>query len=651
MTVATMPKPATKSEKPGAPTMKALVYQAIGKKALVDHPKPVITAPTDAIVRITKTTICGTDLHILKGDLPSCEPGRILGHEGIGIVEQVGSAVTVFKTGDHVLISCVSACGQCVYCRKQMYSHCTTGGWILGNTIDGTQAEFVRIPHADMSLYPIPKDADEEALVMLSDILPTSFECGVLNGNVEPGSVVAIVGAGPIGLAALLTAQFYSPAEIIMIDLDDNRLEVAKRFGATSTVNSTEGNAAEAVMKLTGKRGVDTAIEAVGMPQMVALYNGMGGGAAGAIAAVELFGNKTHGATQLSVTLLGALIGAVSLSGSLIAWAKLQGVIKKPLRFGGQQVFNLLVLLATVAIGGYLIFVAQSPSGQLLPTTQLITLFFAIALIFGILMTLPIGGADMPVVISIYNAATGLAVGLEGFVLENPALMIAGMVVGAAGLLLTLLMARAMNRSVANVLLSNFGGPSKHKPTHIKGSLKPTQAADAGIFMRYAQSVIIVPGYGLAAAQAQQKLYEFVKLLQAAGVSVKFAIHPVAGRMPGQMDVLLAEAGVPYDMIFQLDDINDELKTTDVALVIGANDVVNPAARTDKSSPIFGMPILNADQAKQVYVVKRGEGKGYAGIVNALFYADNCNMVYGDAAVVMSQMIDAVHGLGAKAAA
>lgn len=246
--------------------MKALVYLAVGNKALDERPKPEIAAPTDAIVKITKTTICGTDLHILKGDLPSCKPGRILGHEGVGIVETVGLGVTVFKPGDHVLISCVSACGKCVYCRKQMYSHCTTGGWILGNTIDGTQAEFVRIPHADTSLYPIPAGADEEALVMLSDILPTSFECGVLNGKVEPGSTVAIVGSGPIGLAALLTAQFYSPAEIIMIDLDANRLEIAKRFGATSTINSTAGDVADAVMKITGGRGVDTAIEAVGIP-------------------------------------------------------------------------------------------------------------------------------------------------------------------------------------------------------------------------------------------------------------------------------------------------------------------------------------------------------------------------------------------------
>jgi len=387
------------------------------------------------------------------------------------------------------------------------------------------------------------------------------------------------------------------------------------------------------------------------MPQMVALYNGMGGGAAGAIAAVELFGNKAQGLTQLVVTLIGALIGAVSLSGSLIAWAKLDGVINKPLRVRGQQAFNGLVMLATLAVGGYLVFVVQAGTAPLIATPTLICIFFGCALVFGILMTLPIGGADMPVVISIYNAFTGLAVGLEGFVLQNPALMIAGMVVGVAGMLLTLLMAKAMNRSVRNVLFTNFGAATKHKQGDIKGSLKPIEAGDAGIFMRYASKVIIVPGYGLAVAQGQQKLYEFVKLLQAAGVGVKFAVHPVAGRMPGQMDVLLAEAGVPYDLIFQLEDINDEFANTDVALVIGANDVVNPAARTDKSSPIFGMPILNADQAKQVYVVKRGQGKGYAGIVNALFYGDNCNMVYGDAAAVLTKMIESVRGLTTKAAA
>jgi NAD(P) transhydrogenase subunit beta len=387
------------------------------------------------------------------------------------------------------------------------------------------------------------------------------------------------------------------------------------------------------------------------MPQMVAIYNGMGGGAAGAIAAVELLGGKAHGMAALSVTLLGAVIGAVSLSGSLIAWAKLDGVINKPLRFKGQQALNGLVLLATLGVGACIVAASKGQMAFALSVTAAIYLFFACALVLGVLMTLPIGGADMPVVISIFNAFTGLAVGLEGFVLQNPALMIAGMVVGAAGMLLTLLMAKAMNRSVSNVVFSNFGEASKHKPGKIKGELKPMQPGDAGIAMRYAASVIIVPGYGLAVAQGQGKLYEFVKLLQAAGVSVKFAVHPVAGRMPGQMDVLLAEAGVPYDMIFQLEDINDDFKTTDVALVIGANDVVNPAARTDKASPIFGMPILNADQARQVFVVKRGEGKGYAGIVNALFYGDNCHMVYGDAQAVLVLMIEAVRGLGLKAAA
>ena len=247
-------------------TMKALVYQGPGKKAFEDRPMPKLLEPTDAIVRITKTTICGTDLHILKGDVPTCKPGRVLGHEGVGVVESIGAGVTTFHPGDRVLISCISSCGRCEYCRRGMYSHCTTGGWILGNEIDGTQAEFVRIPHADTSLYRVPDGAEEDALVMLSDILPTGFECGVLNGKVQPGGTVAIVGSGPIGLAALLTAQFYSPAEIIMVDLDDNRLEIAKRFGATATVNSRDGKAAEKIMKMTGGRGVDTAIEAVGVP-------------------------------------------------------------------------------------------------------------------------------------------------------------------------------------------------------------------------------------------------------------------------------------------------------------------------------------------------------------------------------------------------
>ena len=246
--------------------MKALVYHGPGKKAWEEKPKPAIQAPTDAIVKIVKTTICGTDLHIMKGDVPAVTDGRIIGHEGVGIVEEVGSAVSHFKKGEHVLISCITSCGKCEYCKKGMYSHCADGGWILGNTIDGTQAEYVRIPHADNSLYPIPRGADEEALVMLSDILPTGFECGVLNGQVKPGDSIAIVGAGPVGTAALLTSQFYSPAEIIVIDVDDNRLNVAKTFGATQTINSSDGKAVEKLMKLTNGNGVDVAIEAVGMP-------------------------------------------------------------------------------------------------------------------------------------------------------------------------------------------------------------------------------------------------------------------------------------------------------------------------------------------------------------------------------------------------
>ena len=265
MTVATAPaSPQTKSTATGR--MKALVYHGPGKRAWEETPRPAIQSPTDAIVRITTSTICGTDLHILKGDLPTVTPGRILGHEGIGVVMDVGTAVTAVHPGDRVIISCVTACGKCDYCRKGMYSHCRDGGWILGNTIDGTQAELVRIPHADMSLYHFPAGGDEEALVMLSDILPTGFECGVLNGQVKPGDTVAIVGAGPIGIAVLLTAQFYSPAAVLMIDLDDNRLRVAKDFGATTLINSTDGKAVERVLELTGGEGVDVAVEAVGMP-------------------------------------------------------------------------------------------------------------------------------------------------------------------------------------------------------------------------------------------------------------------------------------------------------------------------------------------------------------------------------------------------
>ncbi len=271
--------------------MKALVYHGAGKKSWEDKPKPTIVESTDAIVKILKTTICGTDLHIMKGDVPTVTDGRIIGHEGVGIIEEIGSAVTNFKKGDHVIISCITSCGKCSFCKKAMYSHCEKGGWILGNLIDGCQAEFVRIPYADNSLYPIPAGADEEALVMLSDILPTGFECGVLNGKVKPGDTIAIVGAGPIGMAALLTAQFFSPAVIIMIDLDDNRLAVSKTFGATHTINSSDGKAVEKIMKLTHNLGVDTAIEAVGVAPTFELCESIVG-AGGHIANIGVHGKS-----------------------------------------------------------------------------------------------------------------------------------------------------------------------------------------------------------------------------------------------------------------------------------------------------------------------------------------------------------------------
>ena len=245
--------------------MKALVYHGPGQKKLEDVPKPALREPTDSVVRITKTTICGTDLHILKGDVATVAAGRVLGHEGIGVIDEIGTGVSRFRKGDRVLISCITACGKCGYCRRGMPSHCEQGGWVLGNTIDGTQAEFVRIPFADTSLYLLPEAADEDAMVMLSDILPTGYECGVLNGCVKPGDTVAIVGAGPVGLAALLTAQFFAPSNLIVIDLDDNRLEVARQMGATAVINSTDGKAGEKVMAMTSGQGVEVAIEAVGV--------------------------------------------------------------------------------------------------------------------------------------------------------------------------------------------------------------------------------------------------------------------------------------------------------------------------------------------------------------------------------------------------
>jgi NAD(P) transhydrogenase subunit beta len=375
------------------------------------------------------------------------------------------------------------------------------------------------------------------------------------------------------------------------------------------------------------------------MPQMIALYNGMGGGAAAAIAAVELYRGGTQNLATTTLAVAGGIIGAVSFSGSFIAFCKLQGLIKGSLRFSGQQLLNLLLLFVTLVLGALVV-------SHLDDTPVVVTGFFVLALVLGISMTLPIGGADMPVVISLYNALTGLAVAFEGFVLNNAAMIIAGTVVGSAGTLLTQLMAKAMNRSLGNVLFSGFGDTGGPATGTVSGSLKPIEASDVGVMLAFAQKVIIVPGYGMAVAQAQHKIWELCQLLIDRGVQVRFAIHPVAGRMPGHMNVLLAEAGVPYDLISDLDEINAEFDTADAALIIGANDVVNPVARTDKSSPIYGMPILNADKAKNVIVIKRGQGAGFSGIENALFYLDNTRMLYGDAQKAAAELIQAVKAVG-----
>jgi proton-translocating NAD(P)+ transhydrogenase subunit beta len=385
---------------------------------------------------------------------------------------------------------------------------------------------------------------------------------------------------------------------------------------------------------ITGKR-----VAMTNMPQMIALYNGMGGGAAGAIAAVELFSGEARGIAQLVLGVLGGIIGSVSFAGSLIAFGKLQGLIKRSLRFRGQNLINLALLAVTLLVGA---IISVHGSGGL--PGHVIGLF-VLSLVLGVTMTLPIGGADMPVVISLYNALTGLAVGFEGFVLDNAAMIIAGTVVGSAGTLLTQLMAKAMNRSLGNVLFSGFGETAAGTTEGPAGALKPIDVNDVAVMLAFSEKVIIVPGYGMAVAQAQHKVWELCQALLARGVNVKFAIHPVAGRMPGHMNVLLAEAGVPYDLIYDEGEINSEFETADVALIIGANDVVNPVARTDKSSPIFGMPILNADKAKNVIVIKRGQGAGFSGIENALFYLDHTRMLYGDGQKMAAELVQAVKAI------
>ena len=361
-----------------------------------------------------------------------------------------------------------------------------------------------------------------------------------------------------------------------------------------------------------------------------------------AVAAVEFARGEVHGPVVATLAVLGSLIGSVAFSGSVIAFLKLQGIMNKAFRLPAQNLVNIALGVAAIGLGAWIV---TSSVGAGTANAWLLVLFFVLALVLGAVLTSPIGGADMPVVISLLNAFTGLAVGFEGYVLGNPTLIIAGIVVGASGTLLTQLMAKAMNRPILNVLFTPITGEAQAGGA-IEGRMKEMSATDAAALMRYSEKVIVIPGYGMAVAGAQHKVWEMAKLLEDEGVEVKFAIHPVAGRMPGHMNVLLAEAGVPYEKIFDLDEINAEFPQTDVALVIGANDVVNPVARTDKSSPIYGMPILDADKARNCIVIKRGRGAGYSGIENALFYADNTSMLYGSAQQAVADVIAQLKELG-----
>ena len=466
----------------------------------------------------------------------------------------------------------------------------------------------------------MPSAATIQTLTQLSYLIAAALFILGLKRMSSP--VTAVSGVRWAGLGMLLATL----ATLVFVFIGASSFNLALVVGAIAVGG--------AIAWISGKR-----VAMTDMPQMIALYNGMGGGAAAAIAAVELYSGNEHNLVHLTMATVGGFIGAVSFSGSLIAFAKLQGLITKSVRFSGQKFLNLAILLIAVGLGTMVV------SG-INDSTAVVSAFFAAALILGVAMTLPIGGADMPVVISLYNALTGLAVGFEGFVLDNAAMIIAGTVVGAAGTLLTQLMAKAMNRSLGNVLFSNFGESSSAAAGGVTGTQKAIEASDAGVMMAYSQKIIIVPGYGLAVAQAQHKVWELAQLLIDHGVKVRFAIHPVAGRMPGHMNVLLAEAGVPYDLISDLDEINAEFETADVALIIGANDVVNPDARTNKGSPIYGMPILSADKAKNVVVIKRGQGQGFSGIDNALFVLDQTRMLYGDAQAAVSQLIQAVKAAG-----
>ncbi|MEQ1859867.1 MAG: NAD(P)(+) transhydrogenase (Re/Si-specific) subunit beta [Chthoniobacteraceae bacterium] len=376
-------------------------------------------------------------------------------------------------------------------------------------------------------------------------------------------------------------------------------------------------------------------VKMTAMPQMVALFNGAGGGAAALVAAIE-FAGQGRGVGFITAMLFAGLIGAVSFSGSIIAFAKLEGHFEKPITYPGQQFANAALILLIVALGIALAIATQN--------IALFILFLLLALGFGVLMVLPIGGADMPVVISLLNSFTGLAVAADGFAISNLALIIAGTLVGSSGTLLTLSMCKAMNRPVTNVLFGAFGKPSSDESTADEsgGAVKPIQPDETALLLGIAHHVVIVPGYGLAVAQAQHAVRQLSDELAQRGVEVSFAIHPVAGRMPGHMNVLLAEANVPYEQLVEMETINPQMERAEVCLVIGANDVVNPAAEEDKGSPIFGMPIIQAAKARTVIVLKRSMGKGFAGIENRLFVRDNCRMLFGDAKASLQELVTLV---------
>jgi NAD(P) transhydrogenase subunit beta len=401
-------------------------------------------------------------------------------------------------------------------------------------------------------------------------------------------------------------------------------------------MHSSAGNAALIAVGILAGLAVGAVgayrVKMTAMPQMVALFNGAGGGAAALVAAME-FVSHPAGLSFIAPMLLAALIGAVSFSGSIIAFAKLEGHFDKPVTYPGQQFANAGLLALVVLLG----FVLAGPAHSV----SLLLVFLALALAFGVLMVMPIGGADMPVVISLLNSFTGLAVAADGFAISNLALVVAGTLVGSSGTLLTLSMCKAMNRPVTNVLFGAFGKADADTASEIAGggAVKPIQADEAALLLGVAQHVVIVPGYGLAVAQAQHQVRQLADELAQHGVEVSFAIHPVAGRMPGHMNVLLAEANVPYEQLIEMETINPQMSRVSVCLVIGANDVVNPAAHEDKSSPIFGMPIIEAEKAGLVIVLKRSMGKGFAGIENRLFVRDNCRMLFGDARASLQELV------------